>query len=360
MTWLFGYRKYPDLHPFQLQFPHLFSLSPWRNLTSLTLFDESRPGILLRFFENLVFLAELKELTLRNIDIEEDSLVALSTYLLQAKQLESLRLDTVIYRREIQVSDLGFAIFKQALKSSTLRKLLLKILVSVNAGVAITHFVEYLILNSSIRQFEWYLRQSSSIGFSLSPAMAVVPHCKLESLDLTFIERGLEQNISTTDYQGLNAFFATTKTLRSFAIRADPKYTQTEADIHSYHTILHCLFSSLSANSECPIETLHIENLSFAAPYYLDLFSDAMNEFISKNATLRQLKLLNFRGNVNSAFLLANPSLTLLDMHPTDVFWRIRGFNEMELVNTCDILPLYRISTLMDIAYPVIYSIKCC
>ena len=32
MTWLFGYRKYPDLHPFQLQFPHLFSLSPWQTL----------------------------------------------------------------------------------------------------------------------------------------------------------------------------------------------------------------------------------------------------------------------------------------------------------------------------------------
>ena len=66
-----------------------------------------------------MFLAELKELTLRNIDIEE-ALVALSTYLLQVKQLESLRLDTVIYRREIQVSDLGFAIFKQALESLNL------------------------------------------------------------------------------------------------------------------------------------------------------------------------------------------------------------------------------------------------
>ena len=132
----------------------------------------------------------------------------------------------------------------------------------------------------------------------------------------------------------LDSFFSTTTTLRSFAIRDNPLYAR-NSNNDLYHNLLHSLFSSLSRSSKCPIETLHIDNLSPSTGNYRNsTFCNALNEFISKTTTLRELSLLNFKSNnVYSTALLSNPSLTLLDIRTTEAFCWALGPRETELAH---------------------------
>ena len=122
-----------DDAPIQLAFFNLLHLSPWRNISSLVLQSGIAECVLIRLFEQLIFLAELTALTLRDIYLRENALNALGMYLIQAKQLECLTMDSLSL--EDLESEMALLVFKQALKSLNVKKLYFKIFVRVNTGV---------------------------------------------------------------------------------------------------------------------------------------------------------------------------------------------------------------------------------